>query len=141
VPWNETPMGRLFALLMMSLALFVVVAPRSSAAAGTSLQGRCVALDYPSNTNFRNVTAPGDIRVLPTDEVILVNKRIPEATRVIFDHATPRHSPLIVVKDCSGTANKFALTISGEIDAGEVVMDGNYGSQVLRRVGDRWMIQ
>jgi hypothetical protein len=141
VPWNGSTMGRLFALLMMLLALFVVVAPRSSAVSGTSLRGRCVPLDYPSNANFRNVTAPGDIPVLLTDKVILVNKRIPEATRVIFGRATPQYSTSVIVKDCSGTANKFALTISGEIDAGEVVIDGNYGSQVLRRVGDRWIIQ
>lgn len=140
MPWNRSTMGRLFALLMMSLALFVV-APRSSAVSGTSLQERCVPLDYPLNANFRNVTAPGDIRVLPTDEVILVNKRIHEATRIIFGRATREHSAVVIAKDRSGTANKFALTISGEIDAGEVVIDGNYESQALRRVGDRWMIQ
>ena len=141
MPWNGSIMGRLFALLMMSLALFVVVAPRSSAVSGASLQERCVPLDYPSNTNFRNVITPGDIRVLLTDKVILVNKGIPEATRVIFDRPTPQYSAVVIVKDCSGTANKFALPISGEIDAGEVVIDGNYGSQVLRHVGDWWMIQ
>jgi hypothetical protein len=135
-------------ILMLTLALacapaYAQVTPGASPLFPSSgnLEGRCISPDYPSNANFRNVTAPGDIRVLPTDKMILVNKRIPEVTSVIFGRATSKHSAVVIVKDCSGTAQKFVVKISGEIDAGEVVIDGNYGSQGLRQVGDRWMIQ
>lgn len=102
---------------------------------------RCAPVNFPSNGEFRNVTQPGDVRILPTDKVVLVNKRTPEATQVIFGRATSAHSPVVIVKDCSGTAHKFILTISGEIDVGEITIDGNYGSQGFRRVGNRWMVQ
>jgi hypothetical protein len=65
---------------------------------------RCVPLEFQSNAEFRNVTEAGDVRVQPTDKVILINKAIPEATRVIFGGATSAHSPVVIVKDCSGTA-------------------------------------
>jgi hypothetical protein len=120
------------------LLLSAVLSCPSVASAATD--NRCVPLDFPSDSHFRNVTAPGDIRVLPSDEVILVNKRTPEATRVIFGPATSKYSRVVVVKDCNGTANKFNVSISGEIDA-EIVIDGNYATQSLRRVGNRWMLQ
>ena len=102
---------------------------------------RCAPIDFPSDADFRNITEPGDVRILPTDKTVLINKRTPEATRVIFGPATSAHSSLVIVKDCSGTAPEFNLTISGEIDASEVTIDGNYGTWALRRVGNRWMIQ
>ena len=139
---GTTPLSLVRLICALALCLLTVPACAQSFSGYPGPdQGRCISVDHPSDAHFRNVTAPGDIRVLSTDEVILVNKRIPEATRVIFDRATSQHSAVVIVKDCSGTARNFVLTISGEIDAGEVTIDGNYGSQALRRVGNRWMIQ
>jgi hypothetical protein len=120
--------------------LFLSAVLSCPSAASAATDNRCVPLDFPSDSHFRNVTAPGDIRVLPSDEVILVNKRTPETTRVIFGPATSNYSSVVIVKDCSGTASKFNVPISGEVDA-EVVIDGNYATQSLRRVGSRWMLQ
>ena len=120
-------------ITQMSTAAFAQVSPENQ-------PRRCAPLWF-SAGNFRNVTEPGDVRILPTDQVVLINKRKPEATRVIFGLATSVLSPFIVIKDCSGTAQKHVLTISGEIDAGEITIDSNYGTQAFRRVGAAWMIQ
>lgn len=117
----------------MPTAVFAQVSPDNQ-------PRRCAPLEF-SAGNFRNVTEPGDVRILPTDQVVLINKRKPEATRVIFGRATSSHSSVVIVKDCSGTAQKHILTISGEIDVGEITIDGNYGAQAFRRVGAAWMIQ
>ncbi|MBR1190072.1 hypothetical protein JQ558_14525 [Bradyrhizobium sp. AUGA SZCCT0160] len=101
---------------------------------------RCAPLDFKSN-EFRNVTEPGDVHILPTDKTVLINKRKPEPTRVIFGRATSAHSPVVIVKDCSGTAYQHALTLSGQIDIRVITIDGNYATQALRRVGNRWMTQ
>ncbi|WP_375308397.1 hypothetical protein WI560_13515 [Bradyrhizobium sp. A11] len=102
---------------------------------------RCASTDFQSTREYRNVVGPGDVHVQPGDQVILINKRKPETTRVIFGRATSAHSSVVIVKDCSGTAQKHVLTISGAIDAGEVTIDGNYGTYAFRRVGAAWMIQ
>lgn len=125
------------------LVAFAVALLCSPALAQTSLeitQRRCAPLNFASS-KFRNVTESGDVRILPTDLVVLINKRKPEATRVIFGRATSSYSSVVIVKDCSGTAQKHILTISGEIDVGEITIDGNYGAQAFRRVGAAWMIQ
>lgn len=124
-----------------AVAMAVLSALPALAQAGPDTrQRRCAPLDF-SSRGFRNVVAPGDVRILPTDRVVLINKRKPEATRIIFGRATSAHSSVVIVKDCSGTARKHVLTVSGEIDAGEITIDGNYGSQGFRRVGAAWMIQ
>jgi hypothetical protein len=123
----------------IAVAIALLCAPALAQAGAQPI--RCAPLNFASNGEFRNVTEPGDVRILPVDKVVLINKRKPEPTRVIFDRATKSRSSVIVVKDCSGTARDFVVTISGEIDAGEVTIDGNYGSWALRRAGDRWMIQ
>lgn len=125
------------------LVAFAVALLCSQALAQTSPEAtlrRCAPLEF-SAGNFRNVIEPGDVRILPMDQVVLINKRKPEATRVIFGRATSVHSPLVVIKDCSGTAQKHVLTVSGEIDGGEITIDGNYAAQAFRRVGAAWMIQ
>ncbi|MDF0581263.1 hypothetical protein [Bradyrhizobium yuanmingense] len=127
--------------IALAFATAVLSALPASAQTGPDInQRRCAPLDFASG-NFRNVTEPGDVRILPTDKVVLINKRKPEATRVIFGRATSAHSSVVTVKDCSGTAQKYVLTISGAIDAGGITIDGNYGTQVFRRVGAAWMIQ
>jgi hypothetical protein len=123
--------------VFFALACLVCAFPPAHAAE----PGRCAPLDFASDGEFRNVTEPGDVRIVPTDKTVLINKRKPEATRVIFGAATSKHSPVVIVKDCSGTAYTFVLTISGVIDAGEVTIDGNYGSQAFGRIGDGWMTQ
>jgi hypothetical protein len=37
---------------------------------------RCAPREF-SSRNFRNVTEPGDVRILLTDQVVLINKRTP----------------------------------------------------------------
>lgn len=120
-------------ITLLSTAAFAQVSPDTQ-------KRRCAPLNF-SSGNFRNVTEPGDVRILPTDQVVLINKRKPEVTRVIFGRATSAYSPFVVIKDCSGSAQKYVLTISGKIDVGEITIDGNYGSADFRRVGDAWMIQ
>ncbi|RTE92449.1 hypothetical protein [Bradyrhizobium sp. LVM 105] len=127
----------------MSMAIAMAVLSALPALAQSSPETnlrRCAPLDF-SSGNFRNVTEPGDVRILPTDQVVLINKVKPEATRVIFGRATSVLSLFVLIKDCSGTAQKYVLTISGEIDVGETTIDGNYGIAAFRRVGDAWMIQ
>ncbi|WP_146101241.1 hypothetical protein [Bradyrhizobium sp. AC87j1] len=122
---------------MLSVVALIV----GISAAHSGELGRCAPLDFASNGEFRNVTESGDVRIGPGDKVVLINKRKPEATRVVFDRATRAYSSVVIVKDCSGTARDSVVTISGEIDAGEISIDGNWGSIGFRRVGSRWMIQ
>lgn len=128
----------------MKMKVLVIAALAWMALGGTALSehsARCAPLDFRSDGEFRNVTEPGDVHILSTDKTVLINKRIPEATRVIFGRGTSKHSSVVIVKDCSGTANKFVVTMSGAIDVGEITIDGNYGSVAFRRVGAAWMVQ
>lgn len=97
----------------------------------------------PDIAAVRIVTVPGPIAILPTDEIVVVDKDIGEATTVnlLPDPATGDE---IVIKDGKGDAGTNNITIvpaSGTIDGSATyVMTFNWQAVTLVYSGIEWII-
>lgn len=71
--------------------------------------------------NYRIVTAAGDVTVLPSDAVILLNKTVGAATNIILPLSAARNGAPIRVKDYKKDANANNITF---VLAGTETLDG-----------------
>jgi hypothetical protein len=91
--------------------------------------------------NVRVVTDPGDVTVETDDYVIVIDKAVPQITTVTLP-ASPVSGRTVILKDGSGNAASFNITIDGNgnnIDgAGSLVLSTNYEAAELIFDGNQW---
>jgi hypothetical protein len=95
------------------------------------------------NSTLRVITSSGDVAVLSTDNVIIVNKTVGATTAVNLP-SSPSTNQYFVVKDGKGDANTNNITINGNgktIDGGSSLIIGSpYGWNQLIYNGTEWNI-
>lgn len=96
-----------------------------------------------SNRNETILTAAGNYSVISTDYIITVQKTAPQITSIILP-ASPVTSRSIIVKDGSGNAASFPITINGNgknIDgAASFILNLNYSSVEIVYNGTQWNV-
>lgn len=96
------------------------------------------------SNQYRIITAAGDVAVLGTDVVILMNKAVGATTNINLPTSASRNGVPLTVKDYKGDANANPITFvpsgaetidgfSGAAAAanGEALIDTNYGKKTL----------
>lgn len=93
---------------------------------------------------YRIVTVAGDVAVVSTDRIILLNKTVGAATNIVLPTSASRNGAPITVKDYKGDANTNNATFvpsgtetidgfspANAITNGSALIDINYGKKTL----------
>ena len=88
----------------------------------------------------RVITVAGNVTVGATDTVIVMRKSTPAITTITLPTSpTPPTGRYLIIKDGSGNAASFNITVSGNIDGGtSSVININYGSLAVIYNGSTW---
>lgn len=111
---------------------------------GAFLQTTIATLIGAAANTYRIVTAAGNVAVLATDLVILMNKAVGAATSIVLPPSVQRNGAPLTVKDLKGDANANNITFVPDgvetidgFDAataaanGSALIDINYGKKTL----------
>lgn len=89
------------------------------------------------------ITGSGSVTITNVENVVYINKTVPEATTITLQ-ANPLRGRTVIIKDASGTASLYNLTIqpaSGPIDGqSSLIIRTNYASVELQYNGNEWSI-
>lgn len=77
-------------------------------------------------SSYREVTAAGDVTILPSDAVILLDKAVGAATNIILPTSASRQGVPVTVKDLKGDANVNNITF---VPNGSETIDGFNAAQ------------
>jgi hypothetical protein len=119
---------------------FLVAALLSASAGAMAGDKSCVSPAYKSpDPSIRVIDKPGPVILRPGDRLVLINNA--EVTTVEMGGTEGRGDRArVTIKDCIGRAGSQNINVTGKLDVGEWIIDGNRGWVSFEAIGDTWVL-